>query len=374
MRYRILLFILISLVVIGSLGVTFLSQAYPSFWETKIFYPENQGVDYAKELTFDFSQPVRANQYSGISVVPSIPINVRWENSNKRLIISPQKFWQPETKYTIHLPSGKNIFFVPFETNNFTFSTVDLPKIKTVSPTNGARDVLVDIEDPLVVEFTKSTMGFFVKFDLNPYSEMTYKNNLDKTQFQLLPAEKIKDGTTYEMKIYIKYMKDSDENYKEIYSGTFETLPPPPASWEKDFTLRLEQAKKFTKAKITEGKYIDIDLTHQILSIFENGQMLGDYIISSGKRGMDTPKGNFSIHNKAPRVWSKRYGLYMPYWMAVASDGSFGLHELPEWPGGYKEGANHLGIPVSHGCIRLGIGAAQRVYEWTEVGTPVIIY
>jgi lipoprotein-anchoring transpeptidase ErfK/SrfK len=33
-----------------------------------------------------------------------------------------------------------------------------------------------------------------------------------------------------------------------------------------------------------------------------------------------------------------------------------------------------LGIPVSHGCVRLGIGPAKQVYEWTEVGTPVIIY
>jgi lipoprotein-anchoring transpeptidase ErfK/SrfK len=64
----------------------------------------------------------------------------------------------------------------------------------------------------------------------------------------------------------------------------------------------------------------------------------------------------------------------MPFWMAVAADGKFGIHELPEWPGGYKEGANHLGIPVSHGCIRLGVGPAKQVYDWTEVGTPVVIY
>ena len=108
--------------------------------------------------------------------------------------------------------------------------------------------------------------------------------------------------------------------------------------------------------------------------LFENGRAVQSYLISSGKRGMDTPKGEFSIHNKAPRPWSKAYGLYMPNWMAFTADGKFGIHELPEWPGGYKEGANHLGRPVSHGCIRLGVGAAQEVYDWTETGTTVIIH
>jgi lipoprotein-anchoring transpeptidase ErfK/SrfK len=60
--------------------------------------------------------------------------------------------------------------------------------------------------------------------------------------------------------------------------------------------------------------------------------------------------------------------------MAIRADGKYGLHELPEWPNGYKEGASHLGIPVSHGCVRLGVGAAVRVFNWVEIGTPVVIY
>jgi lipoprotein-anchoring transpeptidase ErfK/SrfK len=176
------------------------------------------------------------------------------------------------------------------------------------------------------------------------------------------------------VKAYIKYANDIDVNYHQIYAGSFSTEAPPVITWDKDFATRIEQAKKYTTAKITDGKYIDINLEAQVLSTFENGKLLDSYMVSSGKRGMETPKGQFSIHNKAPRVWSKKYGLFMPFWMAVASDGSFGIHELPEWPGGYKEGAAHLGIPVSHGCIRLGVGPAKTVYDWTEVGTPVVIY
>lgn len=122
------------------------------------------------------------------------------------------------------------------------------------------------------------------------------------------------------------------------------------------------------------GKRIEINLAKQKLSIYENGKMLGTYMISSGKRSMPTPKGTFQIYSKARIAWSAKYGLFMPYWMAFTSSGSHGIHELPEWPGGYKEGAGHLGIPVSHGCVRLGVGPAKRVYYWADIGTPVVIF
>jgi hypothetical protein len=120
------------------------------------------------------------------------------------------------------------------------------------------------------------------------------------------------------------------------------------------------------------GKYIDIDLTKQLLTIFEGISQIGQYVISSGKASMPTPTGTGTVANKDPRAWSNKYGLWMPYWMGIGGD--YGIHELPEWPGGYKEGENHLGTPVSHGCVRLGVGAAQTVYNWTEIGIPVYIH
>ena len=103
-----------------------------------------------------------------------------------------------------------------------------------------------------------------------------------------------------------------------------------------------------------------------------NGVTIRTHRVSTGKPGMATPKGEYTIGNKSKRAWSKTYGLWMPYWLGLKGS-RMGIHELPEWPGGYKEGANHLGQPVSHGCIRLGVKAAEILYEWTEVGTKVTI-
>ena len=119
-------------------------------------------------------------------------------------------------------------------------------------------------------------------------------------------------------------------------------------------------------------KYIEIDLSDQTLAYYESGIELGKFRVSSGKPGMATPTGEFRVMNKQRRPYSGTYSLYMPFWMQFTSAGH-GIHELPEWSSGYKEGANHLGIPVSHGCVRLGVGPAQTVWNWAEVGTPIIV-
>jgi len=119
-------------------------------------------------------------------------------------------------------------------------------------------------------------------------------------------------------------------------------------------------------------KRIDISIYAQRLFYFLGGVLIFDVPVSSGIYDT-TPKGEFKIRNKHPKAWSS-YGLWMPYWMAITPDGKYGIHELPIWPNGYREGADHLGKPVSHGCVRVGTAAAEKIYNLTEVGTPVFIY
>lgn len=123
---------------------------------------------------------------------------------------------------------------------------------------------------------------------------------------------------------------------------------------------------------LSEGRYLEINLSEQRMYLFEGTNQIASYVVSTGKWSMPTPIGTRYINSKDPRAWSEKYGLFMPYWNDIG--GGYGIHELPEWPGGYKEGENHLGTPVSHGCIRLGVGAAEHVYNWAPIGTPVFIH
>jgi lipoprotein-anchoring transpeptidase ErfK/SrfK len=79
------------------------------------------------------------------------------------------------------------------------------------------------------------------------------------------------------------------------------------------------------------------------------------------------------VLSKEKNHWSAKYKLWMPFSMNFAAGGYY-IHELPYWPNGYREGESHLGHRVSHGCVRLGIGPAEYVFNWAEIGTPVYIH
>lgn len=131
------------------------------------------------------------------------------------------------------------------------------------------------------------------------------------------------------------------------------------------------------KEAVQRQKTLVIHLKTQELVYQFDGVEIGRTKVSTGKPGMPTPVGTFTIAAKSPKAWSASAKLWMPWWMNFVGNkalaGKYAIHELPEWPNGKKEGASHLGIPVSHGCVRLGVGAAKSLYDWTPVGTKVVV-
>lgn len=367
---------LIGMVIItfGIFGIFFSVQAYPKIFQIGAQIEDLKDIDPKQPVKIKFSEPMLASQAEkSIIIIPETEADFSWQNNNKILIISPANFWKPDQNYRISIKGGKSIMLTEISAN-LSFKTIPYPSVADFYPASGEKDVLLDIEDPITASFNESINNFRVKFIIRPFHDLAYQVSPDGKQVKLLSKNELGRGQKYEVEAWICHKEESEDSYKKIYATYFETKPLPPANWEKDFNLRLEQAKKFTDPRIISGKYIDLNVKSQVMAIFENGKLLDAYLISSGKPGMPTPQGIFHIANKFLRAWSKKYGLFMPFWMAVASDGSFGIHELPEWPGGYKEGQFHLGTPVSHGCVRLGVGPAERVYNWAEIGTPVIIH
>jgi lipoprotein-anchoring transpeptidase ErfK/SrfK len=169
--------------------------------------------------------------------------------------------------------------------------------------------------------------------------------------------------------------KDHDGLSDEDEINIYHTDPNNPDTDSDGYNDGLEIKNGYNPLSVAARKLtkkIKIDLKKQKLDYFLGDFKLGAFKVSSGKWTMPTPKGTFKILNKIPRAWSKDYGLWMPYWLGLAT-GKFGIHELPEWPNGTKEGENHLGTPVSHGCIRLGVGPAKTIYDWAVIGMGVEI-
>lgn len=140
----------------------------------------------------------------------------------------------------------------------------------------------------------------------------------------------------------------------------------------KDGQEVMEAYSPTSTLRVLLPKSIKINIAKQEMTQNVLGIAIKAHRVSTGLPSTPTPIGTFKVLQKHPRAWSHSAKLWMPYWMHFSGRGH-GIHELPEWPGGRKEGQDHLGKKASHGCVRLGIGDAKEVYEWAPVGTPIIV-
>jgi len=123
------------------------------------------------------------------------------------------------------------------------------------------------------------------------------------------------------------------------------------------------------------NKRILIDLSEQRMYVYQDGQLLYNWVTSTGMPGAATIPGHFSVLTKIPNAYAYTWGLQMPYWLGIYWAGSLqnGIHALPILPNGQLLWEGYLGQPVSYGCVILSTANAVTLYNWAEVGTPVDI-
>lgn len=325
-------------------------------------------------ITLSFNQPVKtALIEKDLKINPETRAEIKWLAGNSKLEIRPASYFEPGQKYSLEFSVPKGLLGYKKEVKKFSFETRDFPQVAEVVP--GEENTGVKIDSDFKIFFDHSVRDFNVNFEISPEAGFQWEGDEEKKTFRIFPQDKLAYETSYVMKITAQPVSNGVlAPTREIFSGTFQTEKKPYVPPVRSNSAIIPEDQVIDhEARISEGKYIDINLSKQHLSTFENSQRLGTYRISTGKRGMATPTGNFKILSKRGRAWSHKYKLYMPYFMQFTGVGH-GIHELPEWPGGYKEGAAHLGIPVSHGCVRLGIGPAATTYAWADIGTPVVIH
>lgn len=281
---------------------------------------------------------------------------------------------KPETEYKLKVSNVKSFFGFAVQPVEEQFSAPKPPTLSSIYPTFGATDI--DYYEKIKIQLDQYLdQDYSVEVVITPLTGFNANISNDRREIVIVPTAKLLKNQRYDILINLKHNNFVDFK-KKIYQGFFVTRKPPFVVYNFDangLPTRTEERKENIEPQIITGKYIDVDLSSQTMFLFEDSVERGAFKVSTGKRGMDTPQGTFSVIAKASRPWSKKYSLYMPWFIQFTNEGH-GIHELPEWPGGYKEGANHLGIPVSHGCVRLGIGPAKLVYDFAEKGTPIIVH
>ena len=121
--------------------------------------------------------------------------------------------------------------------------------------------------------------------------------------------------------------------------------------------LALAAASLFMAEPTAAAVRIRIDLTAQRLeAVTPQGETV-TWKISSGRRGYETPTGNYSVMRMEADHYSDEYDQApMPYAMFFSPRG-LAIH------GSYERG---LGRPLSHGCVRLAVPNARQLFEWVE--------
>jgi hypothetical protein len=107
---------------------------------------------------------------------------------------------------------------------------------------------------------------------------------------------------------------------------------------------------------------ISVSIERQSLKVYDANGLFAETPVSTGMRGHSTPMGVFSIIQKHKFHHSNIYsGAPMPYMQRIT------------WSGVAMHAGVLPGYPASHGCIRMPMSFAMKMWGWTKMGARVVV-
>jgi hypothetical protein len=119
--------------------------------------------------------------------------------------------------------------------------------------------------------------------------------------------------------------------------------------WERIFSASVPRAR-------FGGTHVEVDKTRQVLFEVRNGKVALVIHVSTGATG-NTPLGRWRVYR---RVTGWDWVLYYPTYFVRG----FAIHGYPSVPA----------YPASHGCVRVPLWVAPRLYAMNSYGAAVYVY
>ena len=164
-------------------------------------------------------------------------------------------------------------------------------------------------------------------------------------------------GTSAQAEAALYYWSDSDAGYYRPDPITQPRRPKP----SRHPTKKIAASDK-ESAKPQGPVIIAISIEKQHLKIYDANGFFAEAPVSTGMKGHSTPMGVFSVIQKQKLHHSNIYsGAPMPYMQRITWSG-IAIHAgvLP-------------GYPASHGCIRMPMAFAMKMWNWTRMGARVVV-
>jgi len=109
-----------------------------------------------------------------------------------------------------------------------------------------------------------------------------------------------------------------------------------------------------------DASKVEIDLTRQVLFLYEGGSLTRILPVSSGTAATPTPTGSYKVYRKAVGWETSPLGRLYNSQYFVAGYAVHGSLSVPSYP-------------ASHGCVRIPMSAAEWFPDHVQIGTPVYV-
>jgi lipoprotein-anchoring transpeptidase ErfK/SrfK len=119
---------------------------------------------------------------------------------------------------------------------------------------------------------------------------------------------------------------------------------------------------------------MNVSLHARRLTVSNNGKVLRRYTVAVGRPSAPTPTGRFAITDRL--LTGNPSG---PYGCCILALSAKSPHAIQGWTGGNRIAIHStpetstIGLPVSHGCVRLTLAEGRWLMAHVPLGTPTVI-
>ncbi len=106
------------------------------------------------------------------------------------------------------------------------------------------------------------------------------------------------------------------------------------------------------------GRHVEADISRQVLALIKGGKVVDTYHTSTGAPATPTIIGSFRVYMKDPGINAK--GMVKSSYFIRG----YAIHGYVDVPA----------FNASHGCLRVPIPDAARIFNWVRMGDRVITY
>lgn len=124
----------------------------------------------------------------------------------------------------------------------------------------------------------------------------------------------------------------------------------------------LRVARRPRPLLAVSGRRVEVWLSRQLAFLVRRGVVRRTVAVSTGRRGYETPSGDFRVYRREPRSWSEPYGVWLR-WAVYFERTGIAFHRSRRVPP----------RPASHGCVRVPPPFAREVYEFGRLRTRVVV-